>query len=245
MSPSIEKSHASVQVTPKRSAPPQQPSQAAKPPVSRDRLTLSSQATQRESLESLTRLKVQLENPLPPAPSKPETSDWESLDRFCREALIQSLRQDEAVNAGLKSWNALPQDMRLLLGKRISDIQAGIFGFQPAPIRFEEGIYRGGFQPGTKPSIDIGPKARVSANEFLNTVVHEQNHAFQWEKANKAMIKKLDPNDPYAAVAETWLDNFIEYTNPSKGVQAYRSQPIEVQSASIGNQIAEALLGKP
>lgn len=238
MSPSIEKSHSSVKVAPKRPAAAQpQSSQASKPSAARDRLSLSSQTNQLEDLKN------RLEGPLPPAPTKPGTPDWESLDRFCREALIQSLRQDEAVSAGLKDWNSLPQDMKLLLGKRISDIQASIFGFQPAPIRFEEGIYRGGFQPGTKPTIDIGPKARVSASEFLNTVVHEQNHAFQWEKANKAMIKKLEPNDPYEAIAETWLDNFIDYTNPSKGVLAYRSQPIEVQSASIGNQVAETLLG--
>lgn len=237
MCPSIEKSRPALGATTKPRSNVQSPSTPAPKPVSKgDRLSLSSQAL------SIEHIKALLVGPLPPAPPKPAASDWESLHRASQDALIQSLRQDEAVTQGLKAWKNLPTDLKMLLGKRISDIQAGIFGFTPATLRVGEGKYHGGHKPNL---IDIGPKSMVSAKEFLDTVVHEQNHQFQWEKGIAGFRKKLDPNDPYKAIAKTWLDNFDDYTPPSEGVKAYYAQPVEAQSTAMGNEVAKAVFAKP
>lgn len=240
LSTSIDKSRAGTITAPQRAAsvkaPPPPP--AVKSALAGDRLGLSPQLRQLESLKLL------LESPLPPAPPLPKNADWSTLDRAGRTALIQTLRQDEAVMTGLRTWQKLPQDMRLQLGARISAIQGQSYGFQPRALSFEDGPYRGGFQAGKGP-ITIGPKSMVSASEFLNTVVHEQTHALQWEKGDALSRKKLPPGDPYAAMAMTWYDNFFDYHVPSKGVRAYRDQPVERHAFATGDEVSKAVLPKP
>lgn len=237
MCPSIDKTRPALGTTSKPRTTVQPSSTSTSKPVAKgDTLTLSSQAFSKE------RLKVLLEGPLPPAPPKSAAMDWESLHRASTDALIQALRQDEAVTQGLKNWKNLSTDLKMLVGKRISDIQAGIFGFTPATLRVGEGKYHGGHKPNL---IDVGPKSMVSAKEFLDTVVHEQNHQFQWEKGIAAFRKKLEPNDPYKAIAKTWLDNFDDYTPPSEGVKAYYAQPVEAHSTAMGNEVAKAVFAKP
>jgi hypothetical protein len=241
MSPTISSNRQVAAAVPKRpAAGSPAPAPASKPAAAGDRLTLSAPQV------PLERLKAQLEGPLPPAPaSKPETTDWKGRDRFDRETLIKTLRQDVAVTAGLSAWKTLPPDLKLQLGQRISNIQAAIYGFKPVTLRFEDGPYRGGFHPGNGGEITIGPKSLVSAREFLNTVVHEQLHAFQWEKGNQALRKQLDPADPYAAIAPAWLDNFYAYQTPARGYRAYRDQPIEAHAFATGDQVSAAVLAKP
>lgn len=216
------------------------PAGAPKPTASRDSLSLSPQN------QSLERLKAQLEAPLPPAPAMAATAtDWKSRDQANRQALIKTLRADPGVMAGLAAWKKLPQDLQLKLGDRVSAIQASIYGFKPASLRFEDGPYRGNFNPGNGGTITIGPKSMVSAREFLNTVVHEQAHALQWEKGNLVVTKKLDPKDPYADIAPTWIDNFYDYTPPSEGYRAYRDQPTEAHAFATGDQVSAAVMSKP
>ncbi len=236
MSPTISSNRQAAVAAPKRPAAAS-PAPAAKPAAAGDRLALSS---------PLERLKAQLDGPLPAMPSsKVETTDWKERDRLDRTTLIRTLRQDEAVKAGLAAWKTLPPDLKLRLGQRISSIQAAIYGFAPVALRFEDGPYRGGFHPGNGGEITIGPKSLVSAGEFLNTVVHEQLHAFQWEKGNQAMRKQLDAEDPYAAIAPAWLDNFYDYQTPAQGYRAYRDQPIEAHAFATGDQVSAATLAKP
>jgi hypothetical protein len=238
MSPAIETNRPRTAAPPKR-PPAVQPQPAPKPAAARDRLSLSAPSLQFE------RLKAQLEAPLPPVPARPVTTDWKSHDRASREALIKSLRQDEGVNAAIKAWKSLPQDLKLQLGNRISNIQAEIYGFRPVSLRFEDGPYKGGFTPGNGGEITIGPKSMVSAREFLNTVVHEQTHALQFEKGIEALRKKLDPASPYAGIARAWLDNFDDYTPPSAGYRAYRDQLIEAHAFATGDQVSAAVFSKP
>lgn len=146
---------------------------------------------------------------------------------------------------GLQAWSRLPQDLRMQLGERISAIQGGIYGFHPRSLALEDGPYRGGFTAGANQPITFGPKSMVSAAEFLNTLVHEQTHALQWEKGDAASRKRLDPADPYAGVATTWYDNFFDYVPPSKGVKAYRAQPVETHAYATGDAVAEGVLRKP
>jgi|GEM_PF-2584165 len=215
-------------------------SKPAKPAASRDNLNLSSPNA------SLERLMAQLEGPLPPAPPAPATAtDWKSRDQANRQALIKTLRADSAVMGNLAAWKKLPPEQKLKLGERVSAIQASIYGFKPATLRFEDGPYRGNFNPGNGGTITIGPKSMVSAQEFLNTVVHEQAHALQWEKGNLAVTKKLDPKDPYAGIANAWIDNFYDYTSPSEGFREYRDQPTEAHAFATGDQVSAAVMSKP
>lgn len=237
MCPSIDKTRPTLGTTTKPRVTVQPSSNpAAKPVAKGDSLSLSSQALSKE------RLKLLLDGPIPPAPSQPTGVDWETHHRACTDALIRTLRQDEAVSQGLKNWKNLPTDLRMQVGKRISDIQASIFGFTSAPLRVGEGQYHGGYTAGI---IDVGPKSMVSAKEFLDTVVHEQNHEFQHEKGIDGFHKKLAPDDPYKAIAKTWLDNFDDYITPAEGVKAYYAQPIEAQSTAMGNEVARAVMSKP
>lgn len=225
---------------PKRPASPKLPPAAApKPAAPRDHLHLSNPTASRE------RLKAQLEGPLPPAPVVPSATDWKTRDLGNRQALIKTLKADPAIMAGLAAWKTLPQDLKLQLGARVSAIQASIYGFNAVPLRFEDGPYKGTFHPGNGGSIAIGPRSMVSAREFLNTVVHEQAHALQWEKGNLAVTKKLDPTDPYAGIAQTWIDNFYDYVPPSQGYRAYRDQPTEAHAFATGDQVSAAVLAKP
>ncbi|HEY9857204.1 MAG TPA: hypothetical protein V6D05_15780 [Stenomitos sp.] len=240
MSTTIKQGSAGSTIAPTRAATTKSPAPTEPRPVQAgDRLGLSTQVGQ------LEQLKAQLASPIPPLPSVPPSQDWQTRDLACRQALIQTLLQDEAVMKGLRSWPRLPQDLRMLLGERIATIQGGIYGFHPRPLGLEQGPYRGGFQAGSNQPITFGPKSMVSAAEFLNTLVHEQTHAMQWEKGDAASRKKLDPADPYAAIATTWFDNFFDYTPPSKGVRAYRAQPVEQHAYATGDAVAEAVLRKP
>ncbi len=240
MSPSIESNRAAAPTPAKRpvAATPSKPARPAPPATSRDQLSLSRPSSQ------LDRLSKQLEGPLPAIPARPQSADWKSHDRANRDALISVLRQDQPIVEGLEDWKSLPQDLKLQLGARISNIQAAIYGFRPVKLRAEDGPYRGGFHPGNGGEITVGPKSLVSAREFLNTVVHEQTHALQWEKGNAAVTKKLDRTDPYFAAAEPWLDNFYDYQTPAKGFRAYRDQPIEAHAFATGDVVAAAVLGK-
>ena len=234
--PAPKRPASSAAVSPATAAP--KPA-APKPAASGDRLQLS---TPNASME---RLKAQLEGPLPIPPAVADAADWKTRDQANRQALIKTLRGDPAVMAGLAAWKTLPPDLKLQLGDRVSAIQASIYGFKAVPLRFEEGPYKGTFHPGNGGSIAIGPKSLVSAREFLNTVVHEQAHALQWEKGNLAVTKKLDPQDPYAGIARSWIENFYDYVPPSQGYRAYRDQPTEAHAFATGDQVSAAVLAKP
>lgn len=239
LSTTINQSRAGSTTAPRKAATTKSPAPFEPRPLQAgDRLGLSAQVAQLEHLQA------QLVSPLPPLPSVPKSQDWQTRDLACREALIQTLRQDEAVIKGLRAWPRLPQDLRMQLGERISAIQGGIYGFHPRPLGLEDGPYRGGFQAGSNQPITFGPKSMVSAAEFLNTLVHEQTHAMQWEKGDAASRKKLDPADPYTAIANTWYDNFFDYHTPSKGVRAYREQPVEKHAYATGDAVAEGVLRK-
>lgn len=209
--------------------------QASKQVVKGDNLKLSTQPFSKERLQAM------LEAPLPATPPKSTATDWETVHKDNQTQLIQVLRQDDAINLGLKNWKSLNTDLKMQLGKRVSDIQANIFGFTPAPLRVGEGKYHGGYTAG---KIDVGPKSMVSAREFLDTVVHEQNHEFQHEKGIANFHHELDPSDPYKQIAKTWLDNFDDYTTPAEGVQAYYAQPIEADSTAMGKKVALAVMAK-
>lgn len=218
--------------------PPPQAVEAAPRPAAGDRLRLSA------SHQALEDLQAQLAGPLPALPERAVAETWQQADQANRTALIAALRGDEAVSNGLAAWQQLPQGLKLQLGERISAIQAEAYGFRPVTLRIEAGPYRGGFHPANGGEVTIGPKALVSASEFLNTVVHEQTHAMQWEKGEALVRGRLDSADPYGAVAAGWLDNFYDYASPSAGYKVYRSQPIEAHAFATGDAVAAAVMAR-
>ena len=239
MSPRIDPRQIPPQAKPKQpptTRPDARPPAAASPAPAGDTLRLS---TPDRALEDL---KAQLAAPLPPLPARAPRGNWPEEDLARRAALIQALQADEAVTRALASWKQMPQDLKLKLGERISAVQAAVYGFRAVPLRVEPGPYRGGFHPANGGEITIGPKSLVSAAEFLNTVVHEQTHAMQWEKGLAASRRQLDAADPYAAVATRWHDNFFDYAPPSAGYRAYREQPVEAHAFATGDAVAAAVM---
>ncbi|MNT78309.1 hypothetical protein D3C72_2175340 [compost metagenome] len=76
----------------------------------------------------------------------------------------------------------------------------------------------------------------------MNTVTHEQAHAYQWEKGVDATKGRMDPADPLYDTAVSWYKNFFEYAQPSNGYEAYRTQPIEAHAFATGDTVAAGVI---
>ncbi|MOA44737.1 hypothetical protein D3C78_1670570 [compost metagenome] len=78
----------------------------------------------------------------------------------------------------------------------------------------------------------------ADARNFVNTVAHEQAHAYQWEKGKAAATGQMLPSDPLYPAARSWYDNYFNYQQPTSSYQAYRTQPIEEHAFATGDAVA-------
>jgi hypothetical protein len=189
---------------------------------------------------ALQDIQSKLTAPLAGIPEVPQGDNWRQNDLRNRAALVVAIRQDEGLQAALANWDQLPDSMRLEAGKRISALQGAVYGYTPAGVQLDPSLTapaNGYYDPGSG-KLSVSRDVLANPREFVNTVTHEQAHAYQWEKGKAAKQGRMDTSDPLYATARAWYDNYFNYQEPSYGYQAYRQQPIEEHAFATGDAVA-------
>ncbi|MNR81179.1 hypothetical protein D3C72_119160 [compost metagenome] len=190
--------------------------------------------------QKMAQLKTQLTSPLPALPGPAASSNWKQNDLQNRANLIKAIRSDAALQTAFTDWDKLPNDVRLAAGTRIAAMEGAIYGFEPAPLQIDAFLKKPsyGYYHPTEDKVHISPDTLPDLREFVNTVTHEQAHAYQWEKGVDAKSGKMNPSDPLYTTAISWYENFFDYAQPNKGYEAYRTQPIEAHAFATGDSVA-------
>lgn len=181
-----------------------------------------------------------LASPLPELPGPAAGSSWSQNDLKNRAEVTKALRADPGVQAALQNWNQLSESDRMQAAQRMSAIMGEVYGFTPFNVGIDRSLQgtstQGYFSP-SQNKIAISPSLLQNPREFVNTVIHEQAHAYQHEKAQAASRGTMSPNDPLYQTARTWGQNFANYVSGGN-YQAYRSQPIEAHAFATGEAIS-------
>jgi len=185
-------------------------------------------------------LKSQLLSPLPALPGPAASSNWKQNDLQNRANLIKAIRSDAALQTAFTDWATLPNDVRLAAGTRIAAMEGKIYGFEPAPIQIDAFLKKPsyGYYHPTEDKVHLSPDTMADLREFVNTVTHEQAHAYQWEKGVDAKSGKMSKADPLYDTAISWYQNYFDYAQPNQGYEAYRTQPIEAHAFATGDSVA-------
>ncbi|MNX06858.1 hypothetical protein D3C86_365320 [compost metagenome] len=188
----------------------------------------------------LAEIRQALVGPLPALPERPTSDNWQQNDLRNRAALIVGIRGDAALQAAFADWERLPNDLRLEAGKRISALEGAAYGFEPAALKLDSGLRKPdyGYYHPTEDAVHLSADTLSDLKEFVNTVTHEQAHAYQWEKAEDAKKGRMPSSDPLYATAMSWHANYFNYVQPHQGYQAYRSQPIEAHAFAVGDAVS-------
>lgn len=196
--------------------------------------------------QRIAQLKSQLLGPLPAIPEKPQRDDWRQNDLLNRAQLIKSIRADAALQSAFADWEKLPADVKLAAGNRISALEGAIYGFQPASLQLDAFLKKPsyGFYHPVEDKVHLSPDTLSDLREFVNTVTHEQAHAYQWEKGVDAKNGRMAPSDPLYETALSWYGNFFDYAQPKDGYEAYRTQPIEAHAFATGDGVAAGVFSK-
>ncbi len=193
--------------------------------------------------QRLAQIKTQLTSPLPSLPGPAQGANWKQNDLMNRANLIKGIRADAALQSAFQNWESLPADAKLAAGNRIAAMEGQIYGFQPAPIQIDAFLKKPsyGYYHPTEDKVHVSPDTLADLREFVNTVTHEQAHAYQWEKGVDAKKGKLDASDPLYNTAISWYENFFDYAQPAAGYEAYRTQPIEAHAFATGDGVAAGI----
>lgn len=196
--------------------------------------------------QRLAQIKAQLTSPLPPLPGPAQGANWKQNDLVNRANVIKAIRSDPALQAAFENWDKLPMDAQLTAANRVSAIQGQIYGFQPAAVQVDAFLKKPsyGYYHPTEDRVHVSPDVLGDLREFLNTVTHEQAHAYQWEKAVDAKKGKMAPSDPLYETALAWYDNYFNYVQPADGYEAYRTQPIEAHAFATGDGIVAGVFAR-
>ena len=175
-----------------------------------------------------------------PLPERPTSDNWQQNDLRNRAALIVGIRGDAALQAAFADWDRLPNDLRLEAGKRISALEGAAYGFEPAALKVDHALSKPdyGYYHPTEDAVHLSADTLSDLKEFVNTVTHEQAHAYQWEKAEDAKKGRMPSSDPLHATALSWHANYFNYVQPHQGYQAYRTQPIEAHAFALGDAVS-------
>lgn len=184
-------------------------------------------------------LKSQLLSPLPALPGPADSANWKQNDLQNRANLIKAIRSDVALLTAFTDWANLPTDVKLAAGTRLSAMEGKIYGFEPAPIQVDAFLKKPsyGYYHPTEDKVHLSPDTLADLREFVNTVTHEQAHAYQWEKGVDAKSGKMSKADPLYDTAISWYQNYFDYAQPNQGYEAYRTQPIEAHAFATGDSV--------
>lgn len=145
-----------------------------------------------------------------------------------------------------QNWQNLGLEERVAIANRISEHQGRVYGYTPAPVRFEpafQGGVLGGFTPHDG-RIGLSATAFESPMQLVGVVTHEQTHAYQHVIAAMVERGELAEGDPLYAAAKAFADNNHDYKDPRQdGYDAYRRQPLEAHAFESGNQISAKVFG--
>jgi hypothetical protein len=193
--------------------------------------------------QRLAQLKTQLTSPLAGLPAPAATPNWRQNDLINRSNLVKAIRSDAALQTAFADWEKLPTDVKLAAGNRIAAMEGALYGFQAAPIQVDAFLKKPayGYYHPTEDKVHLSPDTLANLREFVNTVTHEQAHAYQWEKGVDAKSGRMDPADPLYSTAISWYENFFDYSQPNNGYEAYRTQPIEAHAFATGDSVAAAV----
>ena len=139
--------------------------------------------------------------------------------------LFQEIEKDPLVNNAQKNWDNYPVSAKMEVAKRIGEIQSSILGYKAYDLELSNQLQNANADT-AKPYLDEHGKSisgqirfntnyvsskKTSFSDFINTAVHENDHAFQ-----HTAIKKI--NDIFKAENE-WLNKnkkFVEDMSPAE-----------------------------
>lgn len=195
---------------------------------------------------------TKLLDPLPlPSRSNGVTS-FKEWDLQKRGQLIENIKNDPGLQEAFQNWDRLGYAAKMQAGVRISDMQALEYGFPAAPLRFDTDLVKDpsafGYYSFRDRQISMSPYHLDDLPEFVNTIVHEQAHAFQdyatFDVEQAVALGKLDESHFMVQTAREWSRNFDNYIPPNKDPEGYRTQPVEAHAWATGDGIMNGVFSK-
>lgn len=192
--------------------------------------------------------------PLPPkaAPRYTDPSRQDDQDDHQKDLVVSNLASDPQVMEALRNFSSLSISDKLDLAQTIVNKQAAIYGFQPEPIVYDPQLGEGilGVHRSLSHDIALNLGALRSPEQLINTVTHENAHAYQSQLSDALVNGTLPTTDPLYQTALQWTRNIHAYKNPPElekplspeeaqaMSRAYMEQPIERHAYDTGNHIA-------
>lgn len=185
-----------------------------------------------------------------PIPAAAETAAWERLEAARTGRLVAAAATDPLVLAALAAWPDLADAERLQAATRLAALEGRVFRFTPAPMTVSEELVEtdededfGAYDDEDTRAIELAAFviARDDPRDFLDTVVHEQLHAYQHQKEHDAATGRLPADHPLAPEARAWHFNAEHYTAFEDGEAAYAAQPVEAHAFATAARVLEGL----
>lgn len=191
-------------------------------------------------------------SPLPSVTYPSSATSFREVDHFQRAQLIQNIKNDPALQEAFENWDKLGYAAKMQAGVRISDMQAHSYGFPAAPLRLEADLVKDpnlyGFYSSGNGTVSISPHRLGDLAEFVNTIVHEQAHAYQYflvGDAKRAVDEgKVDESHFMVEMARVFRGNFMNYVSGDEDYTAYRTQPIEAHAWATGDGVTNGVFDK-
>jgi hypothetical protein len=168
------------------------------------------------------------------------------FDRGRREALVDRLKNDAALSGALQRWGALTPDQRLSALRQVASHMGEVYRFTPAPMRpvklpaDESGAY-----DDVRRRVELSTRELASKDprDILDTVIHEQLHAYQHQKVLQRRQGQLPEGSALRRQAMVWGHNDDRYIPADRDETAYRKQPVEAHAYANAEAIVRGLLG--
>lgn len=183
-----------------------------------------------------------------------QIQQWFLEDRQRQYQAFNTIGNDpRAVNA-LKNWNGLTEAQKAQMGQYVAYQQGLAYGFKPVPIEIVQSFPGNPNQYGVflpdRGVLQVRADQLANPSNFLNTVFHEQLHAYQWENVQKLRNGQMAVTDPLYNITKEWSDNWYGYRTGqgTGGYTDYFSQPLEAHAFNGGNafeQYVNQLVASP
>jgi hypothetical protein len=168
------------------------------------------------------------------------------FDRGRREALVDRLKNDAALSGALQRWGSLTPDQRLSALRQVTAHMGEVYRFTPAPMRpvklpdDESGAY----DDATR-RIELATRELASKDPraIVDTVIHEQLHAYQHQKVLQRRQGQLPGGSSLRRQAMVWGHNDDRYIPADRDETAYRKQPLEAHAYANAEAVVRAWLG--
>mgnify|MGYP007064293542 CR=1 FL=1 len=143
-------------------------------------------------------------------------------------------------------WDELSSDERIVYLEEEQTRIADALGIDHIPLEIKDledpsyGDYQGAYSPEDgKMYLDVDNIQSDNPWDLINTMAHEMRHRKQHEAVQYYQTTGKPPEGISQSEVETWQSEIENYISHDEDFEAYRSQAIEVDARSYGNEYVD------